>query len=62
MLKSKSSMTDLFRILTPVAVLVLTAITPSLHAQEDMTKPEIKVEKKKDANGREAVYMYIDGV
>jgi hypothetical protein len=27
-----------------------------------MTKPEIKVEKKKDANGREAVYMYIDGV
>ena len=60
--KSKSSLTDLFRIATPAAALALTAVTPSLHAEEDMTKPEIKVEKKKDANGREAVYMYIDGV
>ncbi|MDC0298665.1 DUF1080 domain-containing protein [bacterium] len=60
--KSKSSLTDLFRIATPAAVLALTAVTPSLLAEEDMTKPEIKVEKKKDADGREAVYMYIDGV
>ena len=62
MAKTKSSLTDLFRIATPAAALALTAVTPSLHAEEDMTKPEIKVEKKKDANGREAVYMYIDGV
>lgn len=60
--KSKSSLTDLFRITTPAAALALSAVTPSLHAQEDMTKPEIKVEKKKDANGKESVYMYIDGV
>ena len=60
--KSKSSLTDLFRITTPAAALALSAVTPSLHAQEDMTKPEIKVEKKKDVNGKESVYMYIDGV
>ncbi|MEN8772151.1 MAG: DUF1080 domain-containing protein [Akkermansiaceae bacterium] len=53
---------DLFRITTPAVALALSAATPSLHAQEDMTKPEIKVEKKKDANGKESVYMYIDGV
>ena len=40
--KSKSSLTDLFRIATPAAVLALTAVTPSLLAEEDMTKPEIK--------------------
>ena len=43
-------------------MLALTAATSFLHAEEDMSKPEIKVEKKKDADGRESVYMYIDGV
>jgi len=62
MAKSKSSLADLFRFTTPAAALALGAAAPSLHAQEDMTKPEIKVETKKDANGRESVYMYIDGV
>ena len=60
--KSTSSLTDLFRIPTPAAMLALTAATSFLHAEEDMSKPEIKVEKKKDADGRESVYMYIDGV
>jgi hypothetical protein len=59
MAKSKSFLANLFRIATPAAVL---ALTPSLYAEEDMTKPEIKVEKKKDADGRESVFMYIDGV
>lgn len=44
--------------------LALTAflLVPHSLAQEDMTKPTITVEKKKDAKGRESVYMYIDGV
>ena len=62
MAKSKSSLADLFRFTTPAAALALGAAAPSLFAQEDMTKPDIKVETKKDANGRESVYMYIDGV
>jgi hypothetical protein len=62
MAKSKSFLADLFRFTTPAAALALGAAAPSLYAQEDMTKPEIKVETKKDANGRESVYMYIDGV
>lgn len=60
--KNTSSLIDLFRIPTPAAMLALTAATSFLHAEEDMSKPEIKVEKKKDADGRESVYMYIDGV
>ena len=60
--KNTSSLIELFRIPTPAAVLALTAATSFLHAEEDMSKPEIKVEKKKDADGRESVYMYIDGV
>ena len=48
--KSKSSLIDLLRIATPAAVLALTAATSFLHAEEDMSKPEIKVEKKKDAD------------
>ena len=30
--------------------------------EEDMSKPVITVEKKKDAKGNESLYMYIDGV
>lgn len=53
------SLSDGFRISAPV---ILLALSPMASAEEDMSKPEIKVEKKKDANGREQLYMYIDGV
>lgn len=47
-----------FRLLLPLAVLA----APLAGAQEDMSKPEITTEKKKGPNGREQLYMYIDGV
>lgn len=62
MFKKKRSLSDLFRISTPAAALAISVAAPSASAEEDMSKPEIKVEKKKDANGKESVYMYIDGV
>jgi len=55
--KKPSSLTDLFRITTPAAALAFSLVASSSHADEDMTKPVIKVEKKKDGT-----YMYIDGV
>jgi hypothetical protein len=51
-----------FRVATPVVALTAALTASPATAQEDMSKPEIKVEKKKDANGREQLYMYIDGV
>lgn len=51
-----------FRTSTPVLALSAALVASPALAQEDMSKPEIKVEKKKDANGREQLYMYIDGV
>lgn len=57
MSKKHSSLSDLFRITTPAAALAVSLVAPSSFADEDMTKPEIKVEKKKDGT-----YMYIDGV
>ncbi len=62
MQKKHSTLSDLFRITTPAAALAISLVAPSSQAEEDMSKPEIKVEKKKDANGKEGVYMYIDGV
>jgi hypothetical protein len=35
---------------------------PLSLGEEDMSKPVITVEKKKDAKGNESLYMYIDGV
>jgi len=32
-------------------------ISTSAQADEDMSKPEIKVETRKDANGKELLYM-----
>ena len=60
--KKISSLSDLFRITTPAAALAFSVAAPASYAEEDMSKPVIKVEKKKDANGREGVYMYIDGM
>lgn len=62
MFKKKRSLSDLFRVSTPAAALAISVAAPSASAEEDMSKPEIKVEKKKDANGKESVYMYIDGI
>ena len=59
MFRQSSSLSDLFRITT----LAATFSVPSLaQAQGDMSKPEIRVEKKKDEKGKETTYMYIDGV
>lgn len=60
--KKSSSLSDLFRITTPAAALVFSLVSSTAEAEEDMSKPEITVEKKKDASGKESVYMYIDGV
>jgi hypothetical protein len=35
---------------------------PASLGEEDLSKPVITVEKKKDAKGNESLYMYIDGV
>lgn len=35
---------------------------PAARAAEDMSKPVITTEVKKDAKGKDVVYMYIDGV
>ncbi|MFT6181967.1 MAG: hypothetical protein ACJAQT_004257 [Akkermansiaceae bacterium] len=57
-----SSLSDIFRITSPAAALAISLVAPVSYAEEDLSKPEIKVEKKKDANGKEGVFMYIDGV
>lgn len=60
--QKSSSLSDIFRITSPAAALAISLVAPASHAEEDMSKPEIKVERKKDANGKEGVFMYIDGV
>jgi len=62
MQKKHSSLSDLFRITSPAAALAVSIAASPSHAGEDMSKPVITVEKKKDANGKEETYMYIDGV
>lgn len=47
---------------TPVVALAAALVPPTAVAEEDMSKPEIKVERKKEPNGREQLYMFIDGV
>jgi len=42
--------------------LVLTATTLVCHGQEDLSKPVITTETKKDADGKDVLYMYIDGI
>jgi hypothetical protein len=44
------------------AALALMSLTPASHAQEDLSKPVITTETKKDADGKDVLYMYIDGV
>lgn len=41
---------------------VLISSTYASYGQEDMSKPVITTETKKDANGKDELYMYIDGI
>ncbi len=45
-----------------IAALALTATTLLCHGQEDLSKPVITTETKKDADGKDVLYMYIDGI
>ena len=51
-------------VLQSAAALALTlmSLTSVSHAQEDLSKPVITTETKKDADGKDVLYMYIDGV
>jgi hypothetical protein len=60
--QKQSTLSDLFRISTPATALAVSLLGATAQAEEDMSKPVITVEKKKDANGREQTYMYIDGI
>jgi hypothetical protein len=44
-----------------LALAFMTSTTVS-HAQEDLSKPVITTETKKDADGKDVLYMYIDGI
>jgi hypothetical protein len=50
--------------LHPATALALTfmCLSSVSHAQEDLSKPVITTETKKDADGKDVLYMYIDGV
>ncbi|MEO5712431.1 MAG: DUF1080 domain-containing protein [Luteolibacter sp.] len=45
-----------------LAALALTATTLVCHGGEDLSKPVITTETKKDADGKDVLYMYIDGI
>ena len=44
------------------AALALTASTLACLGQEDLSKPVITTETKKDADGKDVLYMYLDGI
>lgn len=44
-----------------IALAFASALLPA-HAQEDLSKPVITTEVKKDAEGKDVLYMYIDGM
>ena len=47
---------------TAFTVLALAATAPVALSHDDLTKPVITTETKKDADGKDVPYMYIDGV
>ncbi len=49
------------RLLSPLAASALLA-APLASAQEDMSKPVITTETKKGEDGKDGLYMYIDGI
>ena len=58
----QSSHSRLLRPLKTFTLLAMGAATPLSNAQEDMSKPVITTETKKGEDGKDALYMYIDGV
>ncbi len=60
--QKKSSLSAPSCFAPPVVALAAALVVPTAVAEEDMSKPEIKVERKKEPNGREQLYMFIDGV
>jgi hypothetical protein len=45
-----------------IVVLAMTASTHFSHAQEDMSKPVITTETRKGEDGKDVLYMFIDGI
>lgn len=45
-----------------IAALAMTTSTLTSHGQEDMSKPVITTETKKGDDGKDVLYMYIDGI
>ena len=47
---------------TAALALTLMSLSSVSHAQEDFSKPVITTETKKGDDGKDVLYMYIDGV
>ena len=45
-----------------IAALAMTAATPFSRAQEDLSKPVITTETRKGEDGKDVLYMFIDGI
>jgi len=52
----------MFNPTTTIAVLILSASTLVCHSQEDMSKPVITTETKVGPDGKDVLYMYVDGI
>ena len=50
------------RIALAMSALTIHTSTMVSHGQEDLSKPVITREMKKDADGKDVPYMYIDGI
>ena len=62
-MKTSISRFPLHSLLNPAAAaLVLASSTLACLGQEDLSKPVITTETKKDADGKDVLYMYIDGI
>ena len=57
-----SSHSRLLKPFTTFTLLAMAAVAPLSNAQEDRSKPVITTETKKGEDGKDALYMYIDGV
>ena len=57
--QSISNVTARFAAITAIA---MTASTHLSHAQEDMSQPKITTEVRKDNEGKDVLYMFIDGI
>jgi len=57
-----SSHSRLLKPFTTFTLLAMAAVAPLSNAQEDLSKPAITTETKKGEDGKDALFMYIDGV